>query len=128
MRMRKELNRILFVDDDPDLRMLLRLSLTSAGFTDLQECDNGKEAVGLARHFQPDLILLDRNMPGVSGEQALNMLQQDDGTKDIPVIIVSGRDSGAFPVGKDGVIGVIQKPFSPTQLGPTIKSIWEQNT
>ncbi len=122
----KDLSRILFVDDDPDLRMLLRLSLNSAGYTDLQEGESGEEVVGLARSFQPDLILLDHNMPGVSGEDALALLQQDSATLSIPVIIVTGRDREEFPIGNSGVIGVIQKPFSPASLGKEIQSIWER--
>ncbi|MGH9266760.1 MAG: EAL domain-containing protein, partial [Acidimicrobiales bacterium] len=68
--------RVLLVDDDRDLRTLFRLVLEDhGGFDVVGEATDGREAVALARHFQPDVVLLDLAMPGLGGLEALPLLQ-----------------------------------------------------
>lgn len=69
------LARFLLVDDEPDFRMLTRLVLEDHGHEVVGEAGGGKEAVGLARRLRADAILLDLNMPGVSGLEALPRLR-----------------------------------------------------
>lgn len=63
---------VLIVDDEPDLRLLLRLGLErEPGFTVVGEAADGDAAIALAEEHQPDIVLLDLNMPGLDGRQAL---------------------------------------------------------
>lgn len=79
---------ILIVDDEKKIRELLDLRLTDEGFTVIQAAD-GEEGVLAARKHSPDLILMDVMMPKMDGAEAVNALQQDPATKDIPVIFLT---------------------------------------
>jgi PAS domain S-box-containing protein len=79
---------ILVVDDDPSIRLLLRQELTDAGYQVI-EASGGLAAVELARSRQPDLILLDVMMPGLSGFDVTSVLKSDERTKHIPILILS---------------------------------------
>lgn len=118
------LDSILFVDDDSEIRMLLRLSLQTAGFKNLHECETGEEALEMVRAMNPSLILLDRVLPGMNGDETLQALRNDPTTAHVPVIFVSGKkDSGDVTIG-NGVLGVIKKPFNPMSLGAEVKELW----
>ncbi len=80
--------KILIVDDEKKIRELLELRLTDEGFEVLQAAD-GEEGVEQARKHSPDLILMDVMMPKMDGAEAVNVLQQDQKTKDIPVIFLT---------------------------------------
>ena len=81
---------ILIVEDDPDIRELLRFNLEKAGFA-LYQAEDGEKALLLARKHAPDIILLDLNLPHMGGMETLGRLAQQ--CPDIPVIIVSGSGS-----------------------------------
>lgn len=83
-----ESKKILIVDDEKKIRELLELRLTDEGFEVLQAAD-GEEGVEQARKHSPDLILMDVMMPKMDGAEAVNVLQQDQKTKDIPVIFLT---------------------------------------
>ena len=83
-----ESKTILIVDDEKKIRELLELRLTDEGFEVLQAAD-GEEGVEQARKYSPDLILMDVMMPKMDGAEAVNVLQQDQKTKDIPVIFLT---------------------------------------
>jgi PAS domain S-box-containing protein len=79
---------ILIVDDEPHIRELLRLILEETGHRTLAVA-TGAEAVDQARRHQPDVILLDVMMPGISGFDVLQILRADPATADIPIVILS---------------------------------------
>jgi len=79
---------ILVVDDEQKIRELLDLRLSAEGFKVVQAAD-GEEGVAAARKHSPDLILMDVMMPKMDGAEAVNALQQDAETKDIPVIFLT---------------------------------------
>ncbi len=79
---------ILVVDDDPNIRELLRQELNGAGYRVVQAAD-GVEALAQARATKPDLIVLDVMMPGVSGFDVTSALKADERTADIPILILS---------------------------------------
>jgi DNA-binding response OmpR family regulator len=81
--------KILVVDDEPDLLNFLRAFLEDNGF-DVIFASDGKECFKMAKEEQPDLITLDITMPEESGVRAFRNIQEDEKTKDIPVIIVTG--------------------------------------
>ena len=112
--------RILVVDDEQNIRLLVRKFLTDK-FTVLEAID-GEEAVEMARKHRPSLILMDILMPKMGGYDACSMIKNDQSTKRIPVFMLTGlgfelNKKFAEAVGADGYI---TKPFTSEQLLDTI--------
>ena len=104
---------ILLVDDDPGTIQLLRRTLAKTG--DLRFATSGEDALRLVCEALPDLILLDAEMPGMSGFQVLEALKADPALADIPVIFVTSHKDSAFEVAgfEMGAVDFIAKPVSP---------------
>ena len=107
------MGKILVVDDDPDVRMALAITLEEAGH-DIEEASDGLEVLDLVRKINPDAILLDINMPGMDGFQVLEQLKVDGDTAEIPVIMISAR---ARPRDREdalfmGAVDYVTKPWS----------------
>jgi CheY-like chemotaxis protein len=83
-----EKRRILIVDDEPDVLMLLGERLAKAGY-DVIKTSSGKEALELAKSKAPQLIILDIAMPGMDGSEVANILREDAATKSIPIIFLT---------------------------------------
>ncbi len=98
--------RILIVDDNPDVRRLIRRILQSQGEYKLSEATNGMEAIELARRELPNLIILDLMMPEMDGFAVLNELKKSPETAEIPVIVVTAKE--LTPNEKDRLRGHIQ--------------------
>ena len=96
--------RILIADDEPHVLELLRDLLFGEGY-DVVTAATGAQVLDAVPTFQPDAIVVDMVMPGLSGRDVLDALRQTGIT--VPVILVSGR---AHIVG-DGFLGVLRKPF-----------------
>jgi two-component system OmpR family response regulator len=103
--------RLLVVDDEPNIVDLLAVSLRYAGF-EVASASNGTEAVGQARDFRPDLVLLDVMLPDIDGFNVLRRIRED-GTR-VPVLFLTARDAT-----EDKVTGLtlggddyVTKPFS----------------
>jgi two-component system KDP operon response regulator KdpE len=112
--------RILIVDDEPQIRRVLRTTLTSQGYT-VAEAKNGDEALEQIREERPDLILLDVNMPGRSG---LEVCHEIRGTSDIPIIMLTVRNTErdkvqALDAGADDYV---VKPFGSEELMARIRA------
>ena len=84
--------KILVVDDEPAICQLEANTLTELGHQVI-EAGNGTDALQLAREEQPDLVLLDILMPGLSGIEVCRQLRQDPHTRDVRIIVVSGVDA-----------------------------------
>jgi CheY-like chemotaxis protein len=122
----KALNRILLVEDDPDIQKIAKLALEALGGFSVKTCDSGSEALATIQAFAPDLILLDVMMPGMDGPATLRALRQVPGCGCIPAIFMTARvqayevaDYKAF-----GAVEVIAKPFDPMRLADTVLGIW----
>jgi len=81
-------NTVLIVDDQPDIRELLRYSLQSRGLN-VAEAVNGREAVELASQVHPGLILMDLSMPVLDGFEATRQISSQPAMKGIPIVAVS---------------------------------------
>ncbi len=83
--------RILIIDDDPVLRRLFGSLLGNAGYEvlDAPDADQGQE---LAERLQPDLILMDKNLPGIDGIKASGRLKKGAKTAHIPIILLTNED------------------------------------
>ena len=86
-----ERRTVLVIDDEPDVRELLRVNLAKAGM-DVVMAENGREGIEMALARQPGLILLDLMMPGVDGFGVLQALKQNPATAAIPVVAMSGHE------------------------------------
>src|SRR3954452_10887711 len=81
--------RILVVDDEAQIRRIMRTTLTGAGY-EVDDAKTGEEGLNKVREFHPDLVLLDINMPGMGGLAACRALRSD---KNISIIMLTVRDS-----------------------------------
>jgi CheY-like chemotaxis protein len=111
---------ILVVDDDEPILGLMRNILREFAFQAVT-ASTGPEALALARERSPDLILLDKNMPGMSGEEVIEALRRDSSLKSIPILIVSGEPLMPEELTAIGADGSVTKPFDLPQLIATIR-------
>jgi CheY-like chemotaxis protein len=79
---------ILLVDDDPDIRAILKLKLESSGMT-VTEAENGQAAIDRCKLDRPDLIVMDVRMPVMSGTEAVGHIKEDPALKDVKVVFLS---------------------------------------
>ena len=108
---------VLVTDDDEDLRLLCQTHLEIGGFA-VSQAANGQEALEVARHDPPDLILLDLMMPVKDGWECLAELKRDPNLRDIPVFIITGKNlqedqDRAYASGAEAFIA---KPFQGSAL------------
>src|SRR5882672_8682781 len=110
-------NRVLVVEDDPDLVELLRFNLGSAGFS-ISTASNGAEALKMARSNSPDLILLDLMLPELDGFAVCEILRRDPATGSVPIIMLTALSSqlARFNGLESGATDYMIKPFSPKIL------------
>ena len=110
--------RLLVVDDDDDIRMLVRLSLERVGGHEVIEAANGREGLERARAELPDAILLDVMMPEMDGPATVLELRSRPETAAIPVVLLTAkvqpRDRERFA--ELPIAGAIAKPFDPIAL------------
>ena len=109
--------RILVVDDEPDITALVAYHLAKASYR-VTTAANGRDALRAAREERPDLIILDLMLPGLSGYEVLAELRRQDETKDIGVIVLTARKEEpdrikGLSLGADDYL---PKPFSPPEL------------
>lgn len=127
--MPKSLNRITYVEDEPDIRAVAELALTVVGGFEIDVCINGADAIAKAPDFQPDLILLDVMMPGLDGPSTLGALRAIEQLEHTPVIFMTAKvqrhEVDSFLA--LGAIDVIPKPFDPMTLAQTITEIWTRH-
>jgi CheY-like chemotaxis protein len=113
----KPIGRMLLVEDDPDALELLKLSVQSLdGPLAAETAASGDEALRLLRGGRPDLMLLDIVLPDMSGWDVLAAKDQEDGIRDIPVIVVSAQDILARPATADLVVAAMGQGLSVTKL------------
>lgn len=121
------LNKILYAEDDEDIREIVTLALETFGDFEVISCSSGKEALENVKIFEPDLILLDVMMPGLDGPTVLKKIRGMPKTKSIPVVFMTAKvmekEIQRF---KDlGAQEVIIKPFDPRKLSVQILEIWD---
>jgi two-component system, OmpR family, response regulator len=124
--MNKPLNKILYVEDEPDIRIVAQLALETVGGFTLAVCCDGEEAVIKGPVFKPDLILLDVMMPGMDGPTTLAALRQDPVLQHTPVIFMTAKVQPAEITcyRNLGALDVIAKPFDPMTLAEQVRTVW----
>jgi CheY-like chemotaxis protein len=119
--------RVMSVEDDPDIRMILQFSLATVGGFEVLLCCGGEQALVTGPAFKPDLILLDVMMPGFSGPQTLAALRQQRPLQRVPVVFMTAKAMPDEVVSllAFGATGVIVKPFDPMKLPQDVRMFWE---
>jgi len=124
---RHKLVKILYVEDDPDIQTVAKMALEMLGGFELEVCGDGYQALEKAQAFAPDLFLLDMMIPGMTGIQTLDRLRALPGLEKVPAIFMTAKiqnhEIEAYK--RQGVLGLIPKPFDPMALANDINSIWQ---
>jgi two-component system chemotaxis response regulator CheY len=110
--------RILIVDDFATMRRIAKLMLQSLGFTNVEEAEDGQEALASIRNQRVDLVLSDCNMPNMNGLELLSTMRQDSELHDIPFIVMTSTDQkeSLLEMVKAGASDYIEKPFQADAL------------
>ncbi len=126
--MTEELNRILYVEDEPDIQMVAKLALEMVGGFTLEVCSSGSEALEKISAFQPQLILLDVMMPGMDGPTTLGKLRELTQFVNTPVIFMTAKVQPSEVAGYKqlGAVDVIPKPFDPMTLAAQVQESWRR--
>lgn len=126
--MAQALERILYVEDEPDIQAVARLALENLGGFIVEVCSSGKEALNKVDSFKPDLILLDVMMPGMDGPTTLGELRKLPACVATPVVFMTAKvqPQEVAQYMSLGAINVIPKPFDPMTLADTVRDIWER--
>jgi two-component system phosphate regulon response regulator PhoB len=116
--------RILIIEDEEDIRELIRYTLDREGFG-VSEAGTGEEGLRSAADRNPDLVLLDLMLPGKDGLSVCRELKGDEATRNIPVIMVTARgEESDIVAGLElGAEDYVIKPFSPKVLAARIRSV-----
>ena len=123
---RTALQRILFVEDDPDIQVVATMALEALGGFKVLACASGVEALSRFDDFAPDLVLLDVMMPGMDGPATLAALRRLPSAKGTPVVFMTARVQAHEVANyrEMGAAEVIAKPFDPMTLSANVREIW----
>ena len=114
---------ILIVEDHPTMRDAMRLVLEEDGY-EVDDATDGEAGIAAVRARPPDIVLLDLNIPVVSGAQVLETLKADPATSAVLVVIVTATgEEGRQRALAQGADGYITKPFSPLALLRTVERV-----
>src|SRR5271163_2599306 len=116
--------RVLIVEDDADIRELIRYNLAQEGFV-VEEAADGTQALEKVKRRVPDLLLLDLMLPGMPGLQVCRQMRAERETAHLPILIVTAKGTEV-----DKVLGLemgaddyVVKPFSPRELIARVKAV-----
>lgn len=113
---------ILIVDDEPTIRYMLREYLGESGYRTVCVAD-GRECLKIGFAEKPSLILLDYQMPGMTGIEVLSLLKKDSAAREIPVIMISGTENLEEIAKSHGAHAVLNKPLDLRALMEAIHNV-----
>lgn len=121
------LEKILFVDDEPDIRMLVDMTLKRLGGFQVRTEASGRAALAaLNEGYQPDMVLLDVMMPEMDGVQTLQAIRRLPGLDALPICFLTAKVQPTEVARWQamGVSGILSKPFSPATLIGQLQETW----
>lgn len=121
------LKKVIYVEDEADIREIAQLALELVGGYEVQIYASGQEAITKAVAFKPELIILDVMMPSMDGPTVLHKLREIPDFISTPVIFMTAKvqPSEVAALIALGALAVIAKPFDPMTLAHQISTIWE---
>src|SRR5699024_6945226 len=121
------LSRILYVEDDDDIREIATISLQMLGNFNVLACATGAQAIASAVEFAPQLLLLDVLMPNLDGPATLQQLRKLAPLAHTPVVFMTAKVQAHEVTSYKalGALDIIAKPFDAIQLPQHIQAIWE---
>ncbi len=109
-------NRIMAIDDEPEMLSLVKFTLERAGY-EVGTCDNGRQAWDAIIQFKPELLILDVMLSGIDGYSLQVKLAHEPATKDIPIIVLTSLEPAKTLFQKfPQVAGFMTKPFKAEEL------------
>ncbi|MFA5646134.1 MAG: response regulator [Candidatus Ratteibacteria bacterium] len=116
--------KVLVADDDPDTVLVLEQGLKHAGYI-VATARDGEEALVRFKEFRPDLVILDVEMPRLTGWEVLERIKSGWKSKRVPVMMLTARDSDDDKIRgyEHGVSFYVTKPFNLQKLLPVIRSL-----
>lgn len=116
--------RVVLIDDDPDLRKLVKLTLEFTAGWEVITAADGAEGIEAVRSAKPDVAVVDFMMPGLDGYEVCRRLKADPETAHIPVVFLTARkELDRLKVEDVGAEGVVMKPFDPEQLADRVRDL-----
>lgn len=118
--------RVAHVDDDEDLRAIVKLALEVTGGMVVASCESGQEALEAIPPFKPDVILVDVLMPGMNGPETVDALRSRMDLSDVAVAFATGLDGNDLQLQallESGAASIIQKPFDAGTLADQLKKL-----
>ncbi len=122
------LERILYVDDEPSMRLIVQVALQDIGGYSLLVASSGAEALSIGPAFLPQLILLDVMMPDLDGPETLSAMRKVPELADVPVLFFTAMDDEAERAKYKmmDVVDIISKPIDPMSLSQDVADIWDK--
>ena len=120
------LQRVCYVEDDEDIRKIVRMSLERIGKLTVEVVGDPLLAIDAMKAFKPELVMLDWMMPGMDGPTLYRRMREVPEVRDIPVVFITAKASEKElnELRALGAAGTISKPFSPKDLPEQLRSIW----
>jgi two-component system, NarL family, nitrate/nitrite response regulator NarL len=119
----EEVITVLLADDHPPTRAGVRLSLEDGGFVVVGEASNGREAVEMAVELRPDVCVVDVNMPGLRGPQAVEQIAEQVPSTACVMLTVSQDDEDLFTALRAGAVGYLLKDIDPDRLPDALRGV-----
>jgi DNA-binding response OmpR family regulator len=115
-------NKILVVDDDPEISSLVEYTLESLGHT-VKVCDNGREVLDTLRSFKPDMMVLDVMLPGIDGYSLASQISEDPDLNKMPIVVLSALEPSRTMFQRfSQVAAFLTKPFNTDDLMEAVKN------
>ena len=123
----ESLQKILLVEDEPDIQMIAKVSLETLGGYEIRIGNNGQEALDILKDYTPDLIILDVMMPVMDGPATFAEIQNQFGKDAIPMVFMTAKVMAdeIKNLKQLGAADVINKPFDPMTLSSVVGNIWK---
>lgn len=116
--------RVVIIDDDPDLRGLIKLTLEFTAGWEVTPAEDGATGIETVRSMKPDAVVVDLMMPGMDGYEVCRRLKGDPDTRDIPVVMLTARKQlDQRQLSESGAAGVVFKPFEPDELAGQVSAL-----
>ncbi|MBW5800202.1 chemotaxis response regulator CheY [Halomonas elongata] len=119
---------ILVVDDFPTMRRIVRSLLKELDFTNVEEAEDGQDALNKLREGNFEFVVSDWNMPNLDGLEMLKQIREDEALKELPVLMVTAeaKKENIIAAAQAGASGYVVKPFTAATLEEKLNKIFEK--